>query len=392
MTNNPRKIEFFRHSLGPEEKAMVLEALDGVFLTTGEYTARFEQALASYLGVREVVALDSCTAALHLTLLALGIGPGDEVITTPLTFVATLNAIVMCGATPVLADVDPFTGNLDPRAVEKKITARTKALMPVHLYGLMCDMKAFAKLAERNGLFLVEDSAHCIEAARDGVRPGGLSTAACLSFYATKNITCGEGGAVATNDTELANKIRTLSLHGLTRNALQRHNGRYEHWDAVCLGWKYNMDNIRASLLIPQIAKMDQWKKRRSEISKKYEASFAGTDRIRFPFVQDESWSARHLFTVWVDPAIRDSFIHAMQDQGIGVVVNYRAAHLLSYYGRLLGHRRGDFPHAEHIGDSTVSLPLYPGLADDEADYVIEKALAAVNNAGEPCTNAFSNT
>jgi len=217
------KVAFYQHDLGQAELDAVAEVLRGPILTTGSTVERFERRLAEYLGAREVVAVTSCTGAMHLSLLALGIGPGHEVITTPMTFIATSTAVLEAGATPVFVDVEPTTGNLDVTRIEAAITERTRAIMPVHLYGQMCDMQALRALADRHRLAIVEDSAHCVEGARDGVRPGQLGDTACLSFYATKALTCGEGGAVVTDDSALAAKLRLLRLHGMTKAAFDRH-------------------------------------------------------------------------------------------------------------------------------------------------------------------------
>ena len=211
---NDGPIPFYHHDLGEPELAAFAEVLRGPMLTTGATVAQFESRFAQYLGVKHVLGLTSCTGALHLALLALGIGPGDDVITTPMTFIATSTAIVETGANPVLVDVEPETGLLEPGRVEEAITPRTRAVMPVHLYGQMCDMRGFRILADRYNLRLIEDAAHCIEGVRDGVRPGQLGDAACFSFYATKNITCGEGGAIAVNDASLAEKLRCCACTG----------------------------------------------------------------------------------------------------------------------------------------------------------------------------------
>jgi len=365
-------LEFYRHSLGDEEKARILEALDQTILTTGRFTAEAEAALSAYLDIEHVVCLDSCTAALHLALLARDIGPGDEVIVPAMTFVATANAVLMAGATPVFADMDPTTGNITAESAAERLSPRTRAIIPVHLYGLLCEMPALRSLVSEHGLVLIEDAAHCIEARRRDVRPGAHADAACLSFYATKNITCGEGGALVTNDAALAERVRRLSQHGLTSTAAQRYGQRYKHWDMLEFGWKYNLDNIRASLLAPQVARLDENWRRRREIAARYEAAFDALPGVNFPRVDDPRASARHLFPIWVEH--RDEVLARMQRLGIGVTVNYRAVHLLTYFRERFGYAPGDFPAAESIGERTLSLPLYPQLTDAQ----VERVIAAV--------------
>lgn len=372
------RIEFFRHDLGVEEKERIVAALDSLVLTTGKAVNEMESGLAAYLGVRHVVGLDSCTGALHLGLLASDIGPGDEVIVPAMTFIATANAVLMAGATPVLADVDPTTGCLTAETAGCRITKRTKAIIPVHLYGLLCDMKALRTLADDHGLCLMEDSAHCLEAKRGDVRPASDSHAACFSFYATKAITCGEGGALATNDAELADRVRRLSLHGMTASAFERHAVPYRHWDMTELGWKYNLDNLRASLLLPQIARLDRnWMRRRC-LALRYEDLLRDIEGVDFPAVGSEMWSARHLMTIWVDPTHRDGVLAELQNRGIGVAVNYRPVHLMAYYRKRYGFRPGDLPNAEKIGAQTISLPLYPQLTEKEVERVVRAVHGAI--------------
>jgi dTDP-4-amino-4,6-dideoxygalactose transaminase len=371
------KVEFYRHNLDEEDIAHLVEVCRGVFLTTGQDVKQFEEAFAAYLGARHAVGVTSCTAALHLALLAVGVGPGDEVITTPMTFAATSNTVLYTGAKPVFVDVESDTGLISADAVERAITPRTKAILPVHLYGQMADMRRLKVLADRAGAALIEDCAHAIEAARDGVRPGELSDAACFSFYATKNITSGEGGAVVTNSEEIADRVRLLRQHGMSASASDRYSGTYRHWDLELLGWKYNMTNLQAALLIGQMNRIDDLWKRRQAIAVRYENGLRGADGVGFPIVVPGARSARHLFTVWVDPGRRDEVLSDLQARGIGVAVNYRAVHLLKYYRERLGFHRGAFPEAERIGDSTVTLPLYPKLADAEVDYVVESVKAA---------------
>lgn len=366
-----RKVEFFRHNIGDEEIGEVTEVLHSIFLTTGEKVLQFEEKFAEYLGIPYVIGLTSGTAALHLSLLACGVGPGDEVITTPVSFIASANAVLMAGATPVFVDVESQTGNIDANLVESAITERTRAILPVHLYGNMCDIKKIRQIAERHNLVIIEDAAHAIESKRDGVRVGELGDTVCFSFYATKSITCGEGGAVATKNPDIAQRLKILRQHGIESDAHERYTKKYRHYDMTILGWKYNMDNVQAALLIPQLKKVETYRVRREEIARRYENAFSYSMNIKYPRVPDGALSGRHLFTIWVDPFLRDPLIWSLQEKNIGVAVNYRAIHLMRYYRDNFGYKRGMFPEAERIGDSTLSLPLYPKLSDDEVDYVI---------------------
>jgi dTDP-4-amino-4,6-dideoxygalactose transaminase len=315
--------------------------------------------------------VSSCTSALFLCLKALNIGPGDEVITTPMTFIATANTILHAGATPVFVDVEPDTGNIDARKVERAITSRTRAVIPVHLYGLMADVQDLNDICQRHKLMMIEDAAHATEALRDGFRPGQLGQAACFSFYATKNLTCGEGGAIATNDPALAESVRRLRSHGMSKEAAGRYTGRYQHWDMLSLGYKANLSDIQAALLVGQLPRLEAQLARREAIASRYEAAFAELPGVGFPVVRENATSARHLFTIWVEPGRRDEYLSKLQEKGIGVAVNYRAVHLLSYFRSEFGFQEGDFPYAEAIGDRTLTLPLYPMMTDDQVDQVI---------------------
>ena len=365
------EIEFYRHNIGQADIDNVAKVLNSLFLTTGEVVDEFEEKFSRYLGCKHTVGVTSCTAGLHLSLLAYGIGPGDEVITTPMTFIATANSIIHAGATPVFVDVEADTGNIDADLIESAITPRTKAIMPVHLHGLMCDMRRIGEIADRHHLAVFEDAAHAIEASRDSVRPALMGDTASFSFYATKNLTCGEGGAISTNSEETATKLKKLRLHGMTKGAAERYSGRYEHWDMELLGWKYNMSNIQAAMLLNQLDDVETYWQRREKICQEYEKAFKDNPNIGCLRVLPGSKSARHMFTILVPPEKRDVVMWRLQESGIGVAVNFRAIHLLSYYQRTYGFRRGTFPVAERIGDSTITLPLYPRLSDEEVERVI---------------------
>ncbi len=364
------KIEFFRHNIEETDIQRVVKVLRSIFLTTGPITAEFERKFVEYTGLREAIAINSCTAALHLSLLALGVGNGDEVITTPMTFIATATSILHAGAKPVFVDVEENTGLIDASKIEDAITPRTKAIIPVHLYGTMADMAAIRDIANRYNLKIIEDCAHCIEGERDGIRPGQLSDTACYSFYATKNLTCGEGGAIATNNSELAARLRILRTHGMSKDASSRYTGKYQHWDMLLLGWKYNMSDISAALLIEQIDRLNQYWQKRKDIWERYTEGLSDIDGIEI--VQIKGKSALHLYTIWVNPDKRDEILYKIQDKEIGVAVNYRAIHNLTYFQEHFGFKPEDFPVANLMGKRTISLPLYPCLNNCEINYIVD--------------------
>lgn len=366
-------IPFFSHDLGEQELKAIAEVLQGPILTTGDVVEGFERRFSEYAGAQHTVGLTSCTAALHLSLLALGIRPGDEVITTPMTFLATATAILQAGARPVFVDVEPETGNLDAARIEAAINERTRAIIPVHLYGQMCDMRAMREIADRHRLVVIEDAAHCLEGERDGVRPGDLADAACFSFYPTKSITSGEGGAVITNDAELAQRLRLMRLHGMTSSAAQREREGYQHWDMVDMGWKYNMDNIQAAMLLPQMDRLVSSWERRARLARRYREGLEPIAGVSGPSVVPGGRHAEHLLTIWVEPAIRDAVIEGLKQKKVGIIVTYRAVHLTTYFRRQFGYARGRFPKAERIGDSTISLPLYPTMPERYVSEVLSR-------------------
>ena len=378
------KVEFYRHAIGDDEKRKVLECLDGIFLTTGSYVNEFEEKFASYLSLPYAVGLTSCTAALHLSLLALGIGKGDEVITTPMTFIATATAIMHTGARPVFVDVEELTGLIDSGRIEAVITEKTKAIIPVHLYGQMCDMKKIRQIADRYALAVIEDSAHCIEGKRDGVRPGHLGDVACFSFYATKNITSGEGGVIATQCKKIAQKVRLLRQHGMSSEASDRYTGIYKHWDMMECGWKYNMDNIQAALLLPQLEKIEPNWQKRSALYEQYVRLLAEVPGVDLPAIVSDGRNAYHLFTVWVEGGKRDFILTQLGEAGIGVAVHYRAIHLLTYMKAVLGYTTGSFPNAEKIGNRTISLPFWVNMKNEDIQTVV-KTLAEIVTKDKKC-------
>lgn len=366
------KVDFYKHNLTAVDKQECKKVLDSLFLTTGSVVKEFEDKFARLLGSNYAVGVSSCTDALFMALKYYGVKAGDEVITTPLSFIATANVIEYCGAMPVFVDVEPATGNIDAALIEKRITSRTKAIIPVHLYGHMCDMKRIRSIADTYKLKVIEDSAHCIEGERDGVKPGQLGDIACFSFYATKNITSGEGGALTTNDTDTYEWLKKARLHGMSKNAAERYTKKYEHYDMEFLGYKSNMTNIQASLLIHQLDRIERYLKMKEQISQKYNKGLRGNSEVTLPGVLAHTKHARHIYTIWVAPNKRDTILHRLQDAGIGVAVNFRPIHLMSYYRKKYGFVSGDFPVAENIGASTITIPLYPKLTESEISYIIK--------------------
>lgn len=364
-----QKIEFFKHNIDEKDINRVSDVLKSIFLTNANITKEFEEKFSRYLKSKHCVAVSSCTAALHLSLLALGIKEGDEVITTPMSFVATSNAILHAGAVPVFVDIEEDTGNIDATLIEAAITQKTKAIMPVHLYGNMCDMRAIKKIADKHNLKIIEDAAHCIEGERDGIRVGELADAACFSFYATKNITSGEGGAITTNHDEIAALLYQLRLHGINRDASSRYTGKFTHWDMRVLGWKYNISDIQSALLIGQLEKIESNLTTRESIAKHYEDAL-DTMGITYIKVPKKTKSARHLFIIKMKN--RDEVVSALQNKEIGVAVNYRAIHMLEYYKKTFGYKDSDFPIAKKFGDEVLSIPLYTKLEGSQIKYILE--------------------
>ena len=378
------KIEFYKHIIDERDIDNVGKVLRSVFLTTGDVVNDFEKKFATYLSSKNAIGVTSCTAALQLSLLAWDIGDGDEVITTPLSFCSTANAILHAGATPVFVDVEEQTGNINDRLIENSITDKTKAIMPVHLYGQMCDMKKIRQIADRYGLIIIEDAAHCVEGSRDTIRVGQLGDAACFSFYATKNITSGEGGAIVTNSNEKAERLKILRLHGIDKSAADRYTKEFKHWDMKELGWKYNMDNIHAALLIGQIDRIGQLLEKRDAVWRRYEEGLHMVPGITLLKIYHDVKHARHLFTINISAAQkRDLVLRSLQEKGVGVAVNFRPIHLLDFYRTKFGYTEGDFPCAEKIGAGTISLPLYPSLRDEEIEYVIKSVKEVMRYHGE---------
>ncbi|MGD0744378.1 MAG: DegT/DnrJ/EryC1/StrS family aminotransferase [Verrucomicrobiota bacterium] len=363
----------------------VVKSLRAAWLGTGPKVAAFEMLVAEYKGVKHAVAVNSCTAGLHLSCLALGLQPGDEVIVPAMTFCATINAVIHTGATPVLVDVEPDTFNMDPEQVRKKISSRTRAIMPVHFAGRACNMDALAAIAGEHGLKIIEDCAHAIETEFHGRKAGSFGECGVLSFYSTKNIVTGEGGMVLTNNADIAARIKMLALHGMSQDAWKRFSDDgYKHYEVVEIGYKYNMMDLQAAIGIHQIKRVEKYWQRRLEIWNRYGAAFAHLPvRLPAPF-NGYSRHALHLYTLLIDgkqsPVTRDEFIVGLHRRNIGTGVHYRAIPVHPAYQERFGWKPEHFPNAEAIGRATVSLPLSPKLDDQDVEDVISAVLEVLGN------------
>ncbi len=385
------KVPFYRHALGRPDAAQVADVLASPYLTAGDVGRKVEDKLADFFGVNHAVLTSSWTNGAYATLMALDIGPGDEVIVPAMSFIASANVAELVGARPVFVDIDPTTLLITPEAVAAALSARTKAVIPVHLYGQMCDMAAIRRVLDgRPDVALLEDCAHCFEGQRDGDRPGSHSDAAIFSFYATKNVTCGEGGAVVTKRCDLYEALLRIRSHGMSAPAVDRFTaGAYRHWDMECLGLKATLPDILAALLGPQIDTVYHRLAEREDIARRYESAVADLP-IRVVQAVPDALHARHLFPIHVRPQIRDRVMLGLNRAGVGTTVNYRAVPTTKYYRTKYGYRPGDYPVAEDWGDGTISLPLFPSLSRSQQDYVIERLASPSLVDGEDQTTAKS--
>lgn len=380
-------LPFALPSIGEEEIREVVDTLRSGWLTTGPKTKRFEEAFCEYTGSPYAIGLNSCTAALHLSLLGYHIGPGDEVITTPLTFAATANTILMTGARPVFVDVDERNYNIDTNEIESAITKNTKGVIPVHYGGLPVDLDPVIKLAERYDLKVIEDAAHAAGAKYGESKIGNTSDAGCFSFYATKTMTTGEGGMLTTSSRALADRVRMLSLHGLSRDAWNRYSKKGSwYYEIVDLGYKYNMTDIQAAIGLHQLRKVDEFTRKRRRIAERYNSAFQGISEIILPPGDTEkSEHIYHLYTLRLkldQLAIgRDDFIKALRAENIGSSVHFIPLHLHPYYRKEFGFMRGAYPVAEAIFDSIVSLPIYPSMSEEDVNDVVKAVLKITDSS-----------
>jgi dTDP-4-amino-4,6-dideoxygalactose transaminase len=361
--------------LQPEIDEVVATLRSG-WIGTGPRVAQFERDFRAYVGSPHAVAVNSCTAALHLAMVAVGLKPGDEVIVPAMTFAATANAVVHAGGRPVLADVDRRTMCLDPQDVARRLTPRTRALIPVHFAGRACDMDALRDLARRHGLIVIEDAAHAIETLYHGRHAGTLGDLGTFSFYVTKNVVTGEGGMVTTADAAWAGRIKTLALHGLSADAWKRFSDEgFKHYEVTEPGFKYNMMDLQAALGLHQLRRAEGNLVARQELWARYDDAFADLPAFLPPPAEEGTRHARHLYTLLLDTdrlrVGRDEIQMALHRQRIGTGIHYRALHLHQYYREAFGYRRGDLPNAEWVSDRTLSLPLSPKLTEDDVQDVI---------------------
>lgn len=370
-------IPYGMHDVGDLEEQAIVDVIRNGWLTMGPRVREFEASFSRKTGAPHSVAVATGTAALHLTMLGLEIGPGDEVITTPLTFVATANAIVQAGAKPIFADIDPVTMTLDPAAARKKVTKRTRAIMPVHYGGAPCDLNAFWKLGRSKGLTIVEDSCHAVGSSYRGLPIGGRGDAQCFSFHPVKTITTAEGAIITTRSRKLADRLRALRFHGFMEDATTRKShGASAYPRMHLLGTKSVISDLQAALGLIQLERLEEFTRRRNELAERYTKAFAGMKALVLPTTLAETTSAWHIYVIRLDLSAlkcsRDEFMEALRRENIGTAVHYLPVHLQPYYRKRFGTRPGLCPIAEAAYKQMVTIPLFPKMTDRDQDQVIE--------------------
>jgi perosamine synthetase len=369
-------LPFHRASIDEAEIQAVLEVLKSGWLTSGPRVKEFEVAFANYVGAAHALALNSCTSALHLALAVDGIREGDEVIIPTMTFAATGETVLYQKARPVLVDCSPDSFHIDVREIERAITPRTRAIVPVHYAGYPCDMDAILQLAERHGLLVIEDAAHAFPSSYKGRMIGTIGHMTCFSFYATKTITTGEGGMITTANPELANRLRILALHGISRDAWNRYTAEGSwRYDILEIGYKYNLTDVQAALGLSQLAKAEELRMRRAAIAAQYSQALSSMDAFSAPPEPNDASHAWHLYVLRVNPAAltigRDRVIQELKARSIGTSVHFIPLHMHSLYQKQLGYRNGQFPRAEQHFENAISLPLFPSMTDHDVTRVI---------------------
>ncbi len=379
-------IPFHRPYIVDEEIEAVLESLKSGWTTMGRKTIEFEEKFAEYIGMPHAVAVNSCTSALHLCLQLAGVGPGDEVIIPTTTFVATAEVVEYCGAKPVPAEIEKETHCMNVLNVEKLVTDRTKAVIPVHFSGQPCDLNSLHDIAKERGIYVFEDAAHSLPAWYSGKKIGTLSDATCFSFYATKTLATGEGGMIITGNHQWTKKLETMRLHGMNRDAWKRHeDGAAWEYDVITLGYKYNTTDLNASLGLAQLDRVDWMHAEREKIAQKYADAFAGNETLIPYVVKDDRRSSWHLYPLKLNleslKITRNEFIRMMHERGVNTSVHFKPIYRFTYYNDKYGYNPADFPVSEWVFEREVSLPIFPGMTDDEVNYVIETVLDIVNAA-----------
>lgn len=370
-------IHFTQPLFGDEEKKEINDALDSGWVTLGPRVKQFEDEFALYAGVKHAVALSSCTAGLHLALLAAGIKPGEEVITTPFTFVATTNTIIQIGAIPVLVDIDEKSFNIDISKIEEKIGNKTKAILPVHYGGLSVDMDGLLKIAKKYKLTIIVDAAHGTGGSFKSQKIGISGDMTCFSFHPVKNMSTGDGGMVTTNNDEYADKLRILRLHGMSKDAWKRHtaSGTWKY-DIETPGFKYNMTDVSAALGIHQLRKLDGFIAKRKEYAAMYDKSFTDVPEIEIPYTPENDEHIYSLYTIKIDcynlKISRDEIVEELKKANIGVSVYFIPVHYFTYYKNRFGFKKGDYPVTESVFDKVISLPLYPRMTESQVSYVAD--------------------
>ncbi|MFZ3101751.1 MAG: DegT/DnrJ/EryC1/StrS family aminotransferase [Desulfitobacteriaceae bacterium] len=370
-------LPFARPLIEDDDIAGVVDSLKSHWITKGPKTIEFEKQFAEYVGAKYAIALNSCTSALHVSLVAAGVGPGDEVITTPMTFASSANVIIHAGAKPVFVDIDPLTMNIDTTKILEKITPQTKAIIPVHIAGHPVDLDKILAIAQEHDLFVLEDAAHAVYTQYKGKLIGSIGNATAFSFYATKNLVTGDGGMVTTNDEALADKIRIYSGNGINHNAWNRYSSEGSwYYEILYPGYKYNMTDIQAALGMTQLAKLERMQGLRKEIVQRYNSEFGKMPELEIPQELEYARHAWHLYiiklnleTLTID---RAQFIEKLKAENIGTSVHFIPLHLHPYYRETYGYQRGDFPQAEATFDRIISLPLFPKMSAQDTEDVIE--------------------
>lgn len=364
----------------------VVASLKSGWLGTGPKVHKFEEMFKEHTGTKFAIALNSCTSALHLSMLAIGLKPGDEVIVPTMTFAATANAVIHAGGRIVFADCKKNTMNIDLKDIEKKITSKTKAIIPVHFAGRLCNIYAILDIAKKYNIKIIEDCAHAIETKYKGKNAGTFGEVGCFSFYVTKNIVTGEGGMAITDNEDYANQIKILALHGMSKDAWSRFSDEgYKHYQVIYSGFKYNMMDIQAAIGIHQLPRVDRYWERRRDIWNRYNEAFNNLPVFTPVPVEPNSRHAYHLYTLLLDidhlNITRDQLLYEITKQNIGVGVHYIALHLHPYYQQTFGYKRGDFPNAEWVSDRTVSIPLSAKLTDEDVQDVIEAVTTIIGKS-----------